>query len=556
MFGIQFYPTPESLSMKMAAKVDWTKVNSMLEPSAGKGDIIDGIYKYLYQNELDKKQKKIEKLDLDRTITESEKKEILQKVKSKIKFIDCVEIDPNLAAILRDNNYSVNVADFLEWNTYTRYDLIAMNPPFSEGDKHLMKALNLCRTGGQIVCILNAETIKNPYSILRKELVKKLNEYRADIGFLSDTFVDSERTTKVEIALIYVDIPMIQYDFDVFSKMHRAQEYKSQYESMTNNYQLAVNDVIKIILDQYNKECTIGLSLLDNYNRFVNILPRSSHSESPLINMTVLTKENSSNYSIQNLYLRELRAKYWNIFFKSDDVSKYLTENTRAYFQRNMEKLRNYDFNLDNIKTMQIYLVESINSNLEVAIMEQFDKLTYEHSQMKSGNIHYYNSWCTNKAYKINKKIIIPCYGIYENVFGWSLYKATDMLDEIEKVLTYLNGGYREGETIGTILRNISRNGYDGEKVHGAFFDAKFMKKGTIHIWFTNEDLLKKWNIFAGRKKGFLPDDYGTKQYKDLDNDNKQLVEEFEGISSYSDTVSNSNYYLENKVMLGLTTTE
>ena len=39
-----------------------------------------------------------------------------------------------------------------------------MNPPFSEGDKHLLKAINIMKNGGQIVCILNAETIKNPYS--------------------------------------------------------------------------------------------------------------------------------------------------------------------------------------------------------------------------------------------------------------------------------------------------------------------------------------------------------------------------------------------------------
>ena len=33
-----FYPTPSTLAGKMLAKVDWKKVNTILEPSAGKGD--------------------------------------------------------------------------------------------------------------------------------------------------------------------------------------------------------------------------------------------------------------------------------------------------------------------------------------------------------------------------------------------------------------------------------------------------------------------------------------------------------------------------------------
>lgn len=46
MFGIQFYPTPEWLVDKMINKVEFDSVTSILEPSAGKGDIIQGIFRY------------------------------------------------------------------------------------------------------------------------------------------------------------------------------------------------------------------------------------------------------------------------------------------------------------------------------------------------------------------------------------------------------------------------------------------------------------------------------------------------------------------------------
>ena len=45
MFGIQFYPSPPELVKKMVNKLTFskeTKSISLLEPSAGKGNIIDG----------------------------------------------------------------------------------------------------------------------------------------------------------------------------------------------------------------------------------------------------------------------------------------------------------------------------------------------------------------------------------------------------------------------------------------------------------------------------------------------------------------------------------
>ena len=42
-----------------------------------------------------------------------------------------------------------------------------MNPPFAQGEKHLLKALEMQERGGAIICILNAETIRNPNNLTR-----------------------------------------------------------------------------------------------------------------------------------------------------------------------------------------------------------------------------------------------------------------------------------------------------------------------------------------------------------------------------------------------------
>ena len=552
MFGIQFYPTPPTLVEKMYDKIEWQKVRSILEPSAGKGDIVEGFRQIFSKRE----KEKYSHFDL-----------MYDKVTPWNKTIDCVEIDPNLVEILKSKKYggtvismySVTQADFLTWDTFSRYDLIAMNPPFMEGDKHLLRALDLCRTGGQIVCILNAETIKNPYSNIRQDLVNRLEEYNAQIEYLQDEFVNSEHTTDVEIALIYVDIPRIEYDYDMFTKMNRAQEYKPKYDSMTSDYQLATDDLIANVLKQYNDECTIGLSLIDTFERFENIIPMSERKHS-LISLSISSRDSEKEvYSKQNCFLRELRSKYWNILFQSDLIAPLLTQNTRDYFRRNLEQFRAFDFTYSNIKAIQIELSKSMSSNMEEAIVEQFDKLTYKNSMSNSSNVHYYSGWCTNDAYKLNKKIIIPCYGVFDDRYcnSWDLWKSEEKLDEIEKILIFLNGGFTAEHRVDWIIRGISGSkSYHGEKIHCAFFDIEFKKKGTIHLWFTNEELLKKWNIFAGKKKNFLPNDYGTKQYNDMTEEEQNVVKAFEGEKSYEETVANAGYYLSSVTPMALTMKE
>lgn len=92
MFGVQFYPTPLLLVERMMKKVDWSKVQFALEPSAGKGDLANGI-----RNRMKQEKKPCQ--------------------------LDCVEIDPDLRAVLRERGFHVAANDFLTWDAQTRYDL-------------------------------------------------------------------------------------------------------------------------------------------------------------------------------------------------------------------------------------------------------------------------------------------------------------------------------------------------------------------------------------------------------------------------------------------------
>ena len=231
-----FYPTPKHLINKMLSSVNLYEITTILEPSAGKGDIIDYIKEeHKYNN--------FSRYD-----------------------IECIEYNIDLRNILKGKGYKVVYDDFLTFNTFKKYDLILMNPPFSEGDKHLLKALELQKDGGQVVCLLNAETIKNPYSVYRKDLVRKLDELNASVEYLQDQFTseDTFRKTDVEIALIKVNIPPKERKSKILQGLKQSFYHTEDDEKIKN--ELISSNFIEGLIQQYEFEMQAGIKLINEYN--------------------------------------------------------------------------------------------------------------------------------------------------------------------------------------------------------------------------------------------------------------------------------------------------
>ena len=215
----EFYPTPPELAAKMINhEFIKGKFETILEPSAGKGDLIDffllakdylnegGYCRAIYDKDFSMPYETVIDGVINRFVLPDFKKgKRSEKYNEKV---DCIEADSNLCAVLRSKEYRVYNDDFLVWDDDKHYDLIIMNPPFSNGDEHLLKAISIAeKTGSKIICLLNAETIKNPYSNKRKLLVNTLEKYNAEIKYVQDAFKNAERKTGVEVAIVRVEIP-------------------------------------------------------------------------------------------------------------------------------------------------------------------------------------------------------------------------------------------------------------------------------------------------------------------------------------------------------------
>lgn len=122
-----FYPTPGHLIDKMLSGLEFDRIHSILEPSAGKGDIVEALKK-----EEGRRTHYYTKVTFD---------------------IDCIEIDQNLQHILKGKNFRVVHDDFLTYNTMKEYDLIIMNPPFDNGCKHLLEAIEMQTRNGRCYCV-------------------------------------------------------------------------------------------------------------------------------------------------------------------------------------------------------------------------------------------------------------------------------------------------------------------------------------------------------------------------------------------------------------------
>lgn len=518
-----FYPTPAHLIEKMCEGVDFKNIKTILEPSAGKGDIV----KYIIENK-NKYKERYFGYDYSNT------KEF---------DIDCIEKDENLQAILKDNEYRIIADDFLNFHTFKEYDLIIMNPPFDEGDKHLLKALEF---NSNIICLLNAETLKNPYSNARKVLINKLEKLNASVEYIENAFMDSERKTPVEIALIKILKQEDNTSSIIIDDLEKTKITVDEDYSKIN--QIVSSDLIAQIVEQYNYEAQIGIKLIQEYKKCTPYILGSIKDgygvNEPILELKLYNKDLTVNN-----YLLKLRTKYWTALFNNDQFVKKMPSNMISEYHNKISELKEYDFSVFNIEQIIKSVDKYLASSIEEKIIDLFDELSSRHSYSEySKNIHLFNGWKTNSAYKINKRVVIPLMAFqdprwYDKPKPDYDYKVKRKLSDIVKVLDFLDNGRTLDIDLEEVLK-VAEHHQTSQKIELKYFYATFYKKGTCHLEFKDMELLKKFNIFGSRKKGWLPPSYAKASYDDMTPEEQSVINEFEGMKSYQETLKNRDFLL------------
>lgn len=528
-----FYPTPAHVAAKMLEGIDWKFVSEVLEPSAGKGDLCD---------------------EINRKLTPSwewPKGRISEK-------IDCIELDENLRHILKGKGYRVVHDDFLTYQTRKEYDLIIMNPPFAEGDRHLLKALQMISGGGQVVCLLNAETIDNPYTTVRKELLKALED--ADEHSITDlgyAFEKAERSARVRVYLVRATIQYQESTSDLMDDLRKAAPIREVERDDMGH--IIKGDWREAIVDHYNYELSCGVKLIREWQGMRKLLKSSLKKDAYAQNILELGIHGEKHDSASvNRFVEQVRYKYWEALFSQPEFVQQLTSNLQTDLYHRLGELRNYEFSVYNIVALQLELSKQVIGGIEKTIMDLFDSWTRKHHwDENSQNRHYFNGWRTNDAFAVNGKVIIPMYGIEDrwDRKGYILrYETAGKLNDIEKVFDYLDGGLTDSPCpAGERVKKAVEIEGENRNIPCKYFEVTLYKKGTCHIKFTNMDVLQKFNLFAARGKNWLPPVYGKKAYKDMDAEEKAVIDSFEGEESYNRVMARPDYFLaESSDMLRL----
>ena len=163
-----FFPTPPALIQKMMDAADCDKGMKVLEPSAGKGDILAALH---------------------------------------AAGCNAVEFELNytLAGICTAKGLRCERCDFLDMDPEPILDRVVMNPPFEQYQdaKHVRRAFDWLKPGGRIVAIVGA-------GCLHAARCEWFRDWLSEVGAVVDpqpagSFADAFNPTGVNVALSVID---------------------------------------------------------------------------------------------------------------------------------------------------------------------------------------------------------------------------------------------------------------------------------------------------------------------------------------------------------------
>lgn len=436
----------------------------ILEPSAGSGAILD----YLTQT-----------------------------VNCKRNNIYAIEADQELAFNLQGKDYRLIHNDFLSYSGEYLFDLIIMNPPFSNGDQHLLRAWEILNEG-HIVCLLNAETIRNT-NTERRKLLAKIIEQHGSVEYLGSVFSNAARKTDVNIALVRLKKTDTSGRFS-FDFKGTDREATADFSEEIAGNDMAMNDITGAMLRQY--EMTKG-AYVDYIKAKKALLFYSQGLTAERTNITEIADKSYSSELNQsyNDFVSELKASAWMRILTKLNIEKYITNGVRENFNKFRKQQGAMDLTRENIRALVGLIINNRGEIMNQAVVDVFDTFTKFHEY----NRCHIEGWKTNDAWRVNRKVILPWYieGSWSHEYRIN-HSRWDEFNDIDKVMCWLTG--KQLENIQTLKDSIHRVKIGDSSLHSSeFFDFRCYKKGTLHITFRDKDLWAKFNQEACKGKNWLP---------------------------------------------------
>lgn len=458
MFNADFYPTPKHVIDQMIAGLDLNG-KTVLEPSAGKGDIIDAL-------------------------------------KQQGAKVICCEQNEELA-LIASSKAKLIATDFLtvESHQISHVDYIVMNPPFSADEHHINHAWNIAPAGCEIVALCNWQTIDNDFSRGRRILKSTIETY-GTVANIGDAFGSAERKTGIEIGLIRLTKPGTSNDFSEYFTDEDDEPEQQANALMSYN-------AIREVVQRYVNAVKLYDEVLEN------AVKMNALTEGLGVRDLVFTCSQKDVPTTRDEFAKELQKKSWDWIISKMNLEKYSTKGLMEDINKFVEQQKQQKFTMRNVYLMLDAIIQTTDQRMDRALVEVFDNLT-QHYHENRFNVE---GWKTNSHYLVNEKFIMP---YIAPLCRWGNYpdindRQAQVVDDLCKALCFLTGQkWDNTDRFSYQVRN--KNPEYGQWFDWGFFEVKIFKKGTGHFKFKDQDVWAKFNQQIARIKGFpLPENIKKK---------------------------------------------
>lgn len=464
--NVDFYPTPTDVINTMMLGEDILG-KTILEPSAGSGNIVS----WLNDNGAGE-------------VIACEKDKILQKLLA------------GKCELIADDFLSVTS------ERVSHVDYIVMNPPFSDGVKHIKHAFNIAPAGCVIIALCNSSNLDNRYSSERQELSELVELYGCS-EYLGNVFDTAERKTNVGVSLIKL------YKDGEAEDEFAGYIFSDEEDSLDRNETegLVQYNVIRDMVNRYTSAVKLFDETMNAANKINEVAKFSDKKNGyiPIRFTTVDTRGSAVNITRQQ-YKKQLQRYYWRIIFNKLNMEKYATNGLREQINKFIEKQVNVPFTMHNIYQVINMVVQTTGQRMDKALLEAFDLICSFSAENSTAG----EKWKTNANYMVNRKFIVPYMTDYDARYS-TLNECMRLnyggnatrIEDVIKALCYITG--TNYDNITNLRDFVYRNDLSyGVWYEWGFFRIKGFKKGTMHFEFLDEDIWIRFNQHVAKQRGWV----------------------------------------------------
>ena len=551
MDQLQFFPTPHSLALRMIEMFKskpWGGNARVLEPQAGDGALVRALIEKAHGRE------------------EDVMRELRQHWRPSPVRVDFIEMDFAKHATLKaieGVQGDVIGLDFLTFSgSLAPFTHLVMNPPFRDGVHHLLKAWDGI-FDGEIVCLLNAQTLRNPFSKERRMLLDIIQKH-GRVEYVEGAFGqdDAQRKTDVEVAIVHL-IKRANIEQDYLGNLFDGMDDDRMGATGIADLDIPSETQLAIPGDVIDRTVLAFKAAVRAMRESVVAELRARHCAS-LIGQTLAQRdaEEGQDKKPMQPMVKEVRDRLtqgydglkdraWAEVLRSTEVISRLSSTGQKRLEASFESIKKLDFSKANVLSFLIGLIESQGEmNVQMAL-DCFDEITRYHSE----NCAFFMGWKSNDRHRTlgwrikMTRFILPR---FECSFGNSLYfEKLGRLRDFDKVFATL-AGKDVRQTIGMAdLFEGPRSGevhqalHSSKRVSSDFFDIRwYPKRGTIHFFPRDPVLVDRLNRLVGRHRQWLPpqDDLVSDDFWLAYKEAEKIADEVEasvrsGVSSYRDPV-------------------